>query len=243
MDINLKQINKLNYQFLSINFIIMKKNIWGLAALPLLAVLATSCANETIETKNSENVISYGIAAGKQTLSRADIVTKDDLEAGFDVLVHYTVSGSEYENSPLTVSYGTDWTYAGGPYYHPTNGLSHYAIFPEETPSSIDGQTAVFAYPVSGDTDLIAASATTTATGATADLMFKHLLSKINFVVAEMEDPTLTLVVSNIELVNLDNAASFTLTNTDSEGEWGTATGKNTDDAPYTYGIAADNDT
>ncbi len=211
----------------------MKKNIWGIAALSLLAMLATSCANEAVEKKNNDNVINYGVATGKQTLSRAAETITTTLESGFEVFVHYT-TGGEYEHSPLQVS-GSDWDYVGGPYYHPTNGLSHYAIYPTTAPTTIDGEAATYDITVSGDTDIVAASATTTATNATAEMTFKHLLSKINFVVTSMADETIALVVSDIELHNIDNAALFTLPN-DNSGVWGgsSATGD------FTYNLSAE---
>ncbi len=213
----------------------MKKNFGRLAAIPLLAMLATSCGQEVVETKDS-NVISYGIATGKQTLSRATEVIVDDLYGGFDVSAIYTGTGTAFGN--FTVSYsGGAWGY-GTEVYHPTDGLSHYTVVGTETGFAAGGTSATFGYTAVGQEDLIAAATTTTAANATANLTFKHLLSQVNFAVNGLEDTNIAITISDISLSNLENAGTYTLGN-GNEGTWALA-GTNT--GAYTSALTAQSD-
>ncbi len=215
----------------------MKKTFWGLAAIPMLALLATSCAQETVETKDGDNLLTYGVATGKQTLSRAAEATAADLEDGFDVSVFYT-DGAAFDPATLTVSgSGGVWSYAGYPVYHPTTALSHYAAEPAQTFAG-GGAEVSFLFTADGEIDLIAAADETTnadQTAATAQMTFNHLLSQINFAVTGKLADNIAIEIGNITLNGLANASTYTLNNGNT-GSWAAPTG---DAATYTYTFGA----
>lgn len=215
----------------------MKKNFLGLAAIPMLALLATSCAQETVEIKGGDNVLTYGVATGKQTLSRAAEATVADLEDGFDVSVFYT-TGAAFDPATLTVSgSGGVWSYAEHPVYHPTTALSHYAAEPAQTFAG-GGAAVSFPFTANGEIDLIAAADETTnadATAATAQMTFNHLLSQINFEVTGKLADNIAIEIGNITLNGLADASTYTLSNGNT-GSWAAPTG---DAATYTYTFGA----
>ncbi len=204
----------------------MKKNFLGLAAIPMLALLATSCAQETVETKGGDNVLTYGVATGKQVLSRAAEVDVDDLVGGFTATVRYTDDGAAYDVFTVK-NEGAGWVYGkvennvfeADVVYHPVRELVHYAVVPNQTYSDglVDGSSASFFYSVGGindQVDLIAASdktQNTSATAATANLVFKHLLSQVKFTLAQPTDTNLTAEVTDLSINAVNNNGLFTI--------------------------------
>jgi hypothetical protein len=203
----------------------MKKNFLGLVALPVLALLATSCAQETVETK-SGNVLSYGVATGKQVLSRAELTEKNDLYGGFSVDLYYT-AGGVFSPSYLTVKStdeGATWGY-GSVVYHPAAGLSHFAFYPLAGSNAVKNFTtpgsAILNYASQGDVDLVAAAAQTTQDEPEASIIFKHILSQINFKVApQKSSDNIIAEVGKITLSGVNNAGYYTLSSATNEGTW-----------------------
>jgi hypothetical protein len=240
----------------------MKKNFLGLVALPVLALLATSCAQETVETK-SGNVLSYGVASGKQVLSRVkptDAGTLQEDTNGLNVYVYYTnavngvvkafektadgdVLNIKYaeatEATETTAATEAGWYYTGT-IYHPENPLSHFVTYPDELAAggifTTAGQ-ASFDYTVEdGGTDLVAAATATSQDDAEADLSFKHILSQINFKVVAPTDTELSIAsFSGIKLAGLKETNTYTLPGY----SWGTA-GDAEKDVEYTYDLVAE---
>ena len=207
----------------------MKKLMRGFAALSLPALLVTSCAQETIETKTSDgNHLSYGIATGKQTAgTRATEVDISDLEAaaGFKVeAVNFNGTGTFANRTYTLTKTGASstamglWVYNGGtPVLHPNGTLDHYSTYPSALASQTNytAGNLTFDYEVpashSAQEDLIAASYQTTnatAVTATANLTFKHLLSQINFAVVGLDGYRIT--ITDIKLNNIRSKGTFT---------------------------------
>lgn len=124
----------------------MKKIFLGVAAIPLLALLATSCANETVETKDDlGRELTFKAVTGKQTLSRASETGITDLERT-GVQVHtYADDGSLYRTFDLEHTGELYWNY-GTKIFHPINRmLFHYSIYPADA-ATIDDQTYPFSF-------------------------------------------------------------------------------------------------
>jgi hypothetical protein len=218
----------------------MKKMLIGVAALPLLALLATSCAQEIVETKgDGEKYINYGVAAGKQTLgtraAEINLATLQSDQNGIGVEVFYDGLPASYSNERYTLTYVQgagvmgDWQYNNGtPVLHPAGAIYHYSTYPPVL-NNIPGYTRPgghttppsFPYTVSDNSvtphqDLIAASYKTTndnQAAATANLTYRHLLSQINFAVVGLEGYRVN--VSNVSLNNVYDTNTFTFVQAD----------------------------
>ncbi len=219
----------------------MKKIICGFATFALLAMLATSCANEKVESAgDSKSVIAFKAATGKQTLSRAQELTLTALQAKtIDVEAYEkdNALATLYRAFELTYNIGTDkWSYTT-PEFHPTYDLVYYSAVPTQTLTA-DGTGASFDYEVNAvasQEDLIAATTTTskgTAASATANLVYKHLLSQVNFAVKGLAD--VKIIITDIELNDVQNSGTYTF---GTPGAW--ALDGATDD--YVYEPAGNN--
>ena len=235
----------------------MKKKFWGLAAIPLLALLATSCGKEeTVETNDGgEKAITFRTNTGKQTLSRASEITTDDLKNAPVVRVkayNATVANTFYKEFALRYDAGADavfgagkWTYnTNTPEFHPSFPLVHFSTYPtEQTYSDVSGSGAKFSYTVNDNVgtpqeDLIAAWAKTTNAAATgagendaeANLVYKHALSQVNFAVKGLKNVLIT--ISNISVNGVKNRGEYTFLPSGSPSNpWNAVTG----DATYAY--------
>jgi hypothetical protein len=195
----------------------MKKIQWGFAAFPLLALLATSCNKEAVETnRDDEKVITFGVATGKQTLSRAaeinsvNLLTEtlfvDAYQSGtpnfFD---NFELKHNEDGYDPSEGSGG--WGYAAMGTFHPNYDLVYYSVHPTTNASvSYNGTDAAISYTVA-DEDLIAATATTTPTSTTANLTYGHLLSQVNFAIQGLTGVDIT--VSDIKVNNVHGSGTY----------------------------------
>ncbi len=205
----------------------MKNVFKGLAATSLLAMLATSCAQEIVETNGDEGVyIGYGIAMGKHTagtrvaeMSNTLLQTAAALGTGTPISVTAYPTGSTTPFATYGLSYDTSgagpfstgWTFNNSiPVLHPSGGLNHFAVYPNQTfhsPSSSGGSSVKFDYtvPAGGGVDLIAAGPANTtnanATSAKATLNFKHVLSQINFAIRGLDGYEITITAPKIKNV------------------------------------------
>lgn len=215
----------------------MRKFFWGFAALPLLALLATSCNKETVESKG-DNVLAFKAATGKQTLGRAAEVNLADLQDEELTVESYKATDHSLYNE-FILSYGTEWTYSPI-VFHPTGfGLNHYSAHPAQTLTNTSG-VVTFDYTVEDDADtqedLMVASASTTAASpaaATANLTYKHILSQVNFAIQGKEN--LIVEITDIQVVGVKNAGTFTFNTIGATGDAGTwALTTDVDDYAYT---------
>ena len=200
----------------------MKKFAWGLAAIPLLALLATSCNKETVEAKgDAGKVLTFGVATGKQTLSRAAEVNLDYLMQGQQLTVQSYKTGEGSLNKSYVLAHnGSKWDYDGSATeYHPIFELNHFSVYPAVAPGLgtlvYDGTEASFDYTVPNElaaqTDLMAATATTTNDSeedAKAMLLYSHLLSQVNFAIVGIEGIEIT--VDNIAVNGVKNTGTYT---------------------------------
>ena len=210
----------------------MKKPIFrGLAALPLLLFLVTSCTNDIIESKNDkENKIVFNAAVGKQTLTRATEFSYWANGGTFPVRVHQTNAPSTTPIHNWTLTYnsaGPSWSY--GPLVNqPGYSLTYYAYYPTSNVSAVSttGLAGTFAYAVQATAatqeDLIAATASTISENVT--LQFNHILSQINFAIQGIEH--VKIEVTNIKVNGVKGAGTYTYDLTNATlGSWGTYTG------------------
>ncbi len=208
----------------------MKRIIWVFATLPMLAMLAASCANERVESAgDAEKVIAFKTVSGKQTLSRAEeintgalqtaskttpIVVKayEDGDVSTTPYMTFSLKYQEYINPAYTT---TGWGYADDPEFHPDFDLVYYSNVPTVAlNASSNGVSASFDYtvPVAGSqVDLIAATATTnndSQDDATAELLFGHILSQVNFAVVGLDGVKIT--IEDIEVSGVKNEGTYT---------------------------------
>lgn len=225
----------------------MKKFFWGFAALPLLALLATSCGKETVESKDDlDRALSFKAAAGKQTLSRASERYIADLQSEtLEVHSYRDIDNTPYRTFSVHHN-GIEWVYSPVIFHPTTFGLDHYSVHPT-TSTSIDGNAfpVQFEYTVANmDTDqedLMIASAHTTHRSdseATAYLSYKHILSQINFAIQGKDD--LIVEINNIRVVAVRNTGTFIFDAAGNGGVWNVDLGY-TDD--YHYRIVRPNAT
>jgi hypothetical protein len=203
----------------------MKKILLGFAALPMLAMLATSCTNEIVESKD-DKVIKFSTAVGKQT--RATEITIESLQntSGVELNVRSYEDGNNAVTDPhleLSLTYvGGNWTYSAS-HFHPIFGLTHYSIYPEDYVTSRtavfdagkDKMVESFDYTVATDPaaqkDLMVASANTTSEtemSSTAVLVYNHILSQVNFAIQGQEG--LYISISNIKVSGVLNSGTYT---------------------------------
>jgi hypothetical protein len=212
----------------------MRRITLGLATLSLLASLATSCANETIETPkgvNNDNGLAFGVATGRQTTgaTRAAEATIETLQAAGVTVLSYEQGKTEQQIFELAYAEGA-WTY-DNQIAHPAYTMAHFSVFPANAGTFVyNGSSATLEYNAStADADLMVANTTTTAESATATLNFKHILSQINFAIQGLEDAVIT-----VKGIVLDVPATATYT---FGTGWGAATGQ--EEFPYTPAVEA----
>ncbi len=201
----------------------MKKELWGFAALPLLALLAASCIKESVESKD-DKPITFRAAVGKQTLSRAGELKIGALQTASSttpILVRSYKTGdpsaSVYKEFNLSYAVATGWSYTPAE-FHPVFGLTYYAYYPATgvtyNTATSNGSSASFSYTVPGaddQVDLVAATTTTTAASAEdakATLEFGHVLSQINFAIQGMEE--VKIAITDIEVSGVRNSGTYT---------------------------------
>jgi len=207
----------------------------GLAALSLL-ILITSCDEEVIET-NQDKKISFGMAVGKQTVSKATEFTYWTNGQSFPVEAYATggTSTTPFASFTLTNNGGTNWTVAPET-NQPGYSLTYYAWYPTTTVTALSsGSTGASAsfdlYTVpaaASQVDLIAATSTTE--DATVALQFHHLFSQVNFALQGIENVKIS--VSNIKVNSILASGTYTFGTTGTAGSW--ALEATTDDYTYT---------
>lgn len=189
----------------------MKKILFrGLALLSFIAVLASGCARETIESKN-DKPIKFTAVAGKQTRASEFIYWTP----GQSINVWSFGQGSTALFRQFTLTYGgggfSDWTY-GTPILQPGVPLVFYSIYPENniTNVNLNGISGSFSYSVQLDDtdqeDLIAA--TTMTDSHLVGLNFEHLLSQVNFAIWGLAG--IQYEVTNIRLTGIAESGDYT---------------------------------
>ncbi len=210
----------------------MRKSLWGLAALPLLAALATSCNDEIVEAKGGDQVLTFGVAAGKQTVSRAaeyDITNLEDDADGLLVKAYngtalhkdFTLKYDYYAHS----AYTSRWGYANMPDYHPEFPLTYYSVYPTSAATPASGGTFTYAVPTASQVDVLAATAGSNINDPEANLIYHHILTQVNFAIQGQDG--LTIEVKDIQLIDVPSAGTYTI----GTKTWGAPTASGT----YTY--------
>ncbi|MDR2584645.1 MAG: fimbrillin family protein [Prevotellaceae bacterium] len=206
----------------------MKRIFWGLAALPLLMLIATSCAQEVVESKNDiNNQIGFSAFVGKQTLTKVAEFTNSSWASGNTFTARAYINGTAtlFHDFPLTFD-GTNWSYPTPLIYHPASTtLTYFACYPSASFTlGASTATATLSYttaPGAGELmDLIAATTTTTSPAVT--LTFNHILSQINFAVQGITD--VDILVSNIAVNSVSNTGTYLYNSGTWSGQSGTAT-------------------
>ena len=213
----------------------MKRILWGLAAFPLLAMLATSCKQEIVESKkDKDNQIILNAAIGKQT--RASEFYYWASGAGFKAVAYK--SGTTTVYSPFTLSWGgggtSNWSYSegSGSIPQPAFNLTYFALHPADfsaltgtdvTVTSGGGATtATLNYTVAapaGGPDLIA-TCVNNSSNPLVTLTFDHILSQINFAVQGMTGKVVKITGGGIAIGSVKNTGLYTF-----GGSWASQAG------------------
>lgn len=206
----------------------MKKTLFGgIAALSLIAVLASGCARETVESK-SDKQTKFTTVVGKQTRASEFIYWNQNDQI---TVWAFGVGGTAlFKEFTLTFGGGgfDDWDY-GTPVPQPGVPLVFYSFYPEDNVTeTLDGTSGSLAYVVQDEAnqeDLIATTATTDS--HLVALNFEHLLSQINFAIMGID--SVQVEVTNITLSGIADAGTYTF-----GSGWDTPTGN----ATYVYTAA-----
>ncbi len=225
----------------------MKNMIFGgLAALSLSALLMTSCTGESVESnRDNSRLLTYKTAVGRPSATRAAETNPSNINGKtLKVWVYFNSGASantRFNTYDLTYnSTKSEWEYGSAAAFHPEAGLTHYSIHPAtnvETTVSDDlnaidaaASNASFEYTATHDEDLIAAVDTTTGdtqVNATAKLVYKHLLSQINFAVSGPQG--VKVAIDGIKLSGIATKAGYSFVS-----GWGTPS------TPGTYSYTID---
>ena len=179
----------------------MKKSLFMLG----LAVAAmTSCSNDELMEVNTNNVITFESHVNKGTRAVTN-TTSADLEKFYVFGSHGTTN--VFDNVAVTND-GTGWDYTNHVAW--TANTYKFAAYATTNASAELGSSAVnyadgaltFSDVAANDaSDLVAATTTVDNTGlanAAVNLTFKHLLSKVQFVLKNNSSENYTMKVNNI---------------------------------------------
>lgn len=207
-----------------------KTNYLSLAMLSLLMV-ATSCESERAES-NTDEQISFGVAIGKQTASRASEFSYWAANGELKVKSYQTGQSTPLKEFTLTYNGSSAWT-VDPTMNQPGYSINYYSWYPtdELTSFAYNGTAATFSYTipaVASQVDLIAAMNSTNS--ATVSLAFYHILSQVNFAVQGIANVKIN--ISSISITGVNNAGVYTYsTDATTGGSWASQEGS----AEYVY--------
>lgn len=210
-----------------------------LAAMAALAI--TGCSqSEEMENQGTKSEIGFNTAVGKSTRV-APMTTADFTKfmvygyntSGNDMSSAISLSGTPFMGEVTATKANDVWGINKGPFYWPmTDKIQFFAYSPIE---SVTYTAPATGYPTLDYTiqptqvDLLAVKAenqTKTTSSAGVNLLFKHILTRINFSVEYM-DAAATYTVTEIKIVGVNNKGTYSYT----DASWNPTSGTET----YTY--------
>lgn len=205
------------------------KKIFILTAV-MTAAIFTGCITDEGNVQGTPDTY-LGFNVGNEAVTRAAIQDNDTIkDETLHVYSFYNEDGTSWRN--FLLSYTTaGWSY-GNPVYHPTGHfIHHFSTVPDQyaaltqlgNVSGRAGYEAPFTYtvkPVAEQEDLIAAKVTTSSESPTANLVYKHLLTKVNFTVKAPTESNIKLVITNLQFVGLLNSGTYPLSASEWQDEW-----------------------
>lgn len=226
----------------------MKKILLAVTA----ALAITGCSqNEEFENAAQNAEINFGAIVGNST--RADIITKDNLES-FTVN-GFRTTGAMSTNPQLAIGFmddvvvtknkSTDKWEMGKTYYWPTTGyVQFFGTSPAQSLLLTAAGYPTFEYSVGAiDTqkDLLVANLIDKQKSTIGDdgvvLPFKHALTQVNFSV-KGDTKDITYKISELSIAGVKDKGVFTFNGLDGAGSW-TSTSSSTPAINYTYKPAA----
>lgn len=227
----------------------MKKFMF--AAMAALAI--TSCSqNEEIENQGGKTEIGFTTAVGKS--SRVAPTTNDNFTkfmvygyntADANMAIGTALSSTPFMDAATATKTGETWGIDKGPFYWPmTDKIQFFAFSPTEKVTYAAPTTG---YPTldytiqagASQVDLLAVKAenqTKISAQAGVNLLFKHILTRINFSVQYM-DANATYAVTEIKLTGVNDKGTYSYAN----GKWSATSGTTTYTYAGAYGGTADN--
>lgn len=184
----------------------------------MLTMMLASCSNDEV-VSFSQDGISYGVSAGKQTRA-LDSYCNIDLPDAFYVWAGLSSDKTIYINGDNIVSDGGNpvkWTDADGMRYWPNDGtaLDFFAEVNGDTEFRYNNGAPTFDDFVVNDVvteqvDLLyAVKKNQTKSNGTVHLNFRHALSQVVFQ-ARNETSKLYVEISGVSVGHLDNTGTFT---------------------------------
>jgi hypothetical protein len=231
----------------------MKKNFGTVSLAMMMALVATSCGKETIETPdNTDSKIAYKAALGtnRPAATRAKEINVDRLIAGnaeLPVWVYFktgTSANNLFKKWSLTYLTTPDnhWSYNSDvDVIHPSDDLEHFSVWPVTnitTANDLDMNAAsgeaTFEYLVpdlhTAQDDLLVAQKESTYSSPRVQFTYHHALSQINFSVKGYTGVKIT--ISNIKMGDICNKATYSFATNTWSGHEGSGA--------YDYVIEAD---
>lgn len=225
----------------------MKIKFWGLAALSL-AMVATSCRKETVETGDgAPGKLSFSAVVGKPTRA-----TEWSAWASGDALNLLGFINGYNETTPYYDGVTTPLTYDGTAWQdnlslnYPNVPVNFYAWYSPEDYAALDnaptGTVApVISYTVSSNPstqeDLLAGA--TTATSANVTLTMDHVLSQVNFAITNIAGKIIQ--ITDIAVNDVKGTGKYTFS-TSGAGAWDIATSPETADYAYDLALTDESD-
>lgn len=211
------------------------KKIFILSAVVLTAMFM-GCSKEDMISQDVE----LGFNVGENTTRAAIQDNTTILKENLKVYSFYEADGAKWRNFDLRYTNGA-WSY-GTAVYHPLGTIKHYSTVPDQLGNfnSLTNKTLAFDYtvaPVDRQVDLLGVTTNTSQAASsngwvTANLVYKHLLSKINFTVKGYTG--LKIVIKNITINQVYDRGVYTFGN-----NWNVNTGQSSSYV-YTWADFAD---
>lgn len=204
----------------------MKKSLFIMA---LGAIALTSCSqDEIIEVK--QDAIGFSVAT--ENASRATTITTSDVEK-FKVYAYVEENDVETEYFEEIASKDGNIFKPDNVYYWPQAEVKFCSLYPETMELNVNKQIEdyqVVNFDTYHDVDLLYSVATAqrgvdnvTSTG-TAAINFRHALSKVEFKFENSALYGLDIKINSIAVMNINNKATYTLPDTETEASTGDGT-------------------
>ncbi len=186
-----------------------KKSVFGMLA---VALLATGCNSEFVETADSQNGnITFQTVLGKQT--RATEFSYWGDSEGFTAKAYLKGTTTPFKDFTLTCNGTNSWTVSGGTVAHPGYPLDYYAWSPSDATGATftpvaSASTLEYTIPVvDSQVDLVAAYKPN-HNNAAVDLTFYHILSQVNFAVQGVSN--VKIAIKDITIKGVSNHNTYT---------------------------------
>lgn len=174
----------------------MKKLLFGI----FMMLTVFSCATNTFEPEKGKPM-GFNIITSKTAITRATELKNGDLTT-LNVDSYYADDNQLFKNFEITNNNG-EWTHNQGIVYHPEVPLQHFSVLSADPTVALayNNNNAVdFNYIADKDEDLIGAYAISDDSDGLVNLVYKHLLSQVNFAMGTLTNGWELVYLNNISI-------------------------------------------